>query len=159
MSDKLTDNEIIKALECRIDCNCKECPCYKNIEGEMRCTEIDEEEIIDLINRLQAENEKLAKDWSDVTIEKDELFDIAEKQKAEIERLSGAIYQGTLSTETQWMAERCYQQMQVERVERAKSEAIKEFEDKIKDKFDKHGVDYTAYVIVDDVSKEMVGDK
>ena len=47
----MTDNEIIKALECCRDCKCIECPCYKDIEGEMRCTEIDEEEIIDLINR------------------------------------------------------------------------------------------------------------
>ena len=39
-----------------------------------------------------------------------------------------------------------------------KAEAIKEFEDKIKDEFDKHGVDYTAYVIVDDVAREVAGD-
>ena len=55
----MTDNEIIKALECCRDCKCKECPCYKNIEGEMRCIEIDEEEILDLINRQKAEIEKL----------------------------------------------------------------------------------------------------
>lgn len=54
----MTDNEIIKALGCCIDCKCKECPCYKNIEGEMYCTEIDEEEILDLINLQKAEIEK-----------------------------------------------------------------------------------------------------
>lgn len=55
----MNDNEIIKALECCIDCKCKECPCYKNIDGEMRCTEIDEEEILNLINRKKAEIERL----------------------------------------------------------------------------------------------------
>lgn len=55
----MTDNEIIKALKCCRDCKCKECPCYKNIEGEMRCTEIDEEEILELINRQKAEIERL----------------------------------------------------------------------------------------------------
>lgn len=55
----MTDNEIIKALECCTDCKCKECPCYKNIYGEMRCTEIDEEEILDLINCQKAEIERL----------------------------------------------------------------------------------------------------
>lgn len=58
----MTDNDIIKALECCIDCKCKECPCYKNIEGEMRCTEIDEEEILGLINRQKAEIERLQKE-------------------------------------------------------------------------------------------------
>ena len=55
----MTDNEIRKALECCIDCKCKECPCYKNIDGKMRCTEIDEEEILDLIKRQKGEIERL----------------------------------------------------------------------------------------------------
>ena len=37
------------------------------------------------------------------------------------------------------------------------TEAIKQFADKLKAKFDQHGVDYTAYTIVDDVMKEMGG--
>lgn len=45
----MTDNEIIKALECCRDCKCKECPCYnKETDG---CKEIDEQDILDLINR------------------------------------------------------------------------------------------------------------
>ena len=55
----MTDNEIIKALECCRDCNCKECPCCRIIDGGTHCTEIDEEQILDLINRLKAENEAL----------------------------------------------------------------------------------------------------
>ena len=57
----MTDNEIIKALECCIDCNCKECPCCRIIDGGTYCTEIDEEEILDLINRQKAEIESLKK--------------------------------------------------------------------------------------------------
>lgn len=69
------------------------------------------------------------------------------RQKAEIERLQKHIQEGIdLAKQIPEM------------VATAQTEAIKEFEDKIKDKFDKHGVDYTAYVIVDDVSKELVGE-
>ena len=55
----MTDNEIIKALKCCIDCNCKECPCCRIIDGGINCTEIDKEEIFDLINRQKAEIERL----------------------------------------------------------------------------------------------------
>ena len=93
--NKLTDNEIVKALECCIDCKCKECPCYKNIEGEMYCTEIDEEEILDLINRQQAEIEKLNKARQKQAVflgeereQKYELIDKLSKANTEIERLT-----------------------------------------------------------------------
>ena len=45
---KLTDAEIVKVLECCRDCCCKQCE-----------DEADFQEVIDLINRLQAENERL----------------------------------------------------------------------------------------------------
>ncbi len=89
---KMTDNEIIKALECCINIGergCTDCPAYDTKIDD--CVGIPWKSILDIINRLQAENDKLAKDWSDITIEKDELFDIAEKQKAEIERLNKEI--------------------------------------------------------------------
>lgn len=57
----MTDTEIIKALECCRDCNCKECPACRIIDGGTHCTEIDEEEILDLINRQKAEIERLQK--------------------------------------------------------------------------------------------------
>ena len=40
-----------------------------------------------------------------------------------------------------------------------KADAHKTFTDKLKDQFDRYGVDYTAYAIVDDVANEMVGDR
>ena len=57
MSNKLTDKEIVKALEC---CGsnaylCGECP-YKRIDNcELKLSA----DALDLINRLQAENERL----------------------------------------------------------------------------------------------------
>ena len=66
MPDKLTDNEIIKMLECckqEIDSNavicggCKKCPNYDGKTG--LCKEDLPTVVLDLINRLQAENERL----------------------------------------------------------------------------------------------------
>ena len=54
----MSDNEIIKALECCIDCDCKNCPCQTE---NGHCMEIDETLILDLINRQKAEIEKLKK--------------------------------------------------------------------------------------------------
>ena len=57
MKDKtLPDKEIVKALECCVtkeDCN--GCP-YDEIND---CIKGHEEDILDIINRLQAENERL----------------------------------------------------------------------------------------------------
>ena len=60
MNKKLTDNEIIKALEC---CNgsfdrCGECPLDNVSQEKLRCWEL-EKSALNLINRLQAENERL----------------------------------------------------------------------------------------------------
>ena len=56
----MTDNEIVKALEC---CDgsfdrCGECPLDNVNQEKLRCWEL-EKSALDLINRLQAENETL----------------------------------------------------------------------------------------------------
>ena len=53
----MTDNEIIKALEyCYADKNnCKRCP-YMAVD---KCHKVHTKDTLDLINRLQAENERL----------------------------------------------------------------------------------------------------
>ena len=60
MPNKLTDNEIIKALECCIGDtegrNCFDCPLYETDD----CQSQMYLDALDLINRLQAENEELA---------------------------------------------------------------------------------------------------
>ncbi len=74
--NKMTDTEIIKALECCKNDDCDNCPnafvnCYSNLAGYS----------LDLINRLQARVEKCEKveRFADKTIA---------TQKAEIERLN-----------------------------------------------------------------------
>ena len=58
MSDyKFTDAEIVKALECCNDCNCKQCPCY--VEDINGCKEIPTDQILALINRQKTEIENL----------------------------------------------------------------------------------------------------
>ena len=53
MDKKLTDSEIVKALECCTEQHsCTECPLFKT---KSKCTDF----FLDLVNRLQAENEKL----------------------------------------------------------------------------------------------------
>ena len=58
--ETMTDNDIIKALECcskPVGEDCKECPLISQ-----DCLKVDIEKLaIDLINRLQAENERLQK--------------------------------------------------------------------------------------------------
>ena len=61
MPDKLTDSEIIKALECCSEENkCRQCPYYN--KGNFKCLNYKFfKDLLDLINRLQAENERLKK--------------------------------------------------------------------------------------------------
>ncbi len=54
----MTDNEIIKALKCCTGENCESCPAYTPDE---KCVRITLEESLNLINRQQAEIERLEK--------------------------------------------------------------------------------------------------
>ena len=61
METKLTDKDIIKALECcaSVDDGClTDCPLY---DGDDSCFSTLLKPILDIINRLQAENESLEK--------------------------------------------------------------------------------------------------
>ena len=65
MPDKLTDSEIVKALECckyEYDTKCELC-CY-NFYSRTGCRSELRRNALDLINRLQAENERL-KDYNE----------------------------------------------------------------------------------------------
>jgi chromosome segregation ATPase len=90
---KLTDEEIVKALECcgELD-NCFDCPIMVEMK---RRNFICREVVLDLIHRLQAQNaeyerkltdgELVSKEWHDEQVGHAEL--VIEEQKAEIERL------------------------------------------------------------------------
>ena len=105
----MTDNEIIKALEClfgRVDC--RECPYSPRYEFPL-CQQQVAKDALNLINRLQAQNKELAETVHNLTLEKDALFDKVEELKAEVERLKEFIVE----------TRRCDKEI--------KSEAIKEF--------------------------------
>ena len=109
----MTDEQIIKALECCRDCKCKDCPCYnKETDG---CKELDEQDILDLINR----------------------------QKSEIERLKDEKL-------------KCFLAYEKDR-KRVKSEAYKEFAERLKTKF--HTAMSFSFVhiheVIDNLVKEM----
>ena len=72
----MTDNEIIKALECCSDSNCHECP----IEG---CTDDIFRNALDLINRQKAEIERLTVDLLKCSIRLDNLYKTADEIKSE----------------------------------------------------------------------------
>ena len=112
----MTDNEIIKALECCVHRTCNECIRQPIEYGrtERDCKMGLMKSALSLINR----------------------------QQAEIERLQG--WERLLKAESHAPIKA-----------KARAEAIKEFAERLKAKFDQYGVEYTAYTIVDDVVKEM----
>lgn len=69
MTDKkLTDNEIIKALECCLsneDGKCEECPLRRYHDEIFTCLRLKQEYTFALINRLQKENEILQTNAAD----------------------------------------------------------------------------------------------
>lgn len=81
---KLTDEEIVKALECCTKKgHCLECP-YKIKGIDCISRERSEKDWLDLIHRLQSENEKFK---TELRKECEEHEEFTKKAKAEIERL------------------------------------------------------------------------
>jgi hypothetical protein len=73
---KLTDNEIKKALECCTESShCSKCP-FANIPDVRICTSKMSELALDLINRLQAENERLKNAYKQCAWERDAYIEI-----------------------------------------------------------------------------------
>lgn len=112
MTDKLTDNEIIKVLECCVGDaegkNCFDCPLYEiddcqahmyldaldlinRLQAELKVSNEALNNSIKLNNRLETQNKDLAETVHNLTLEKDALFDKAEELKAEVERLKDEI--------------------------------------------------------------------
>ena len=61
----MTDNEIKKALECCVSCDCHNCPFFID---KSYCKDIDLEEVLDLIDRQKAEIERLKKNIDGLNI-------------------------------------------------------------------------------------------
>lgn len=82
----MTDTEIIKALKWLI----ANFPKIENPKDDsdklINCINLYCQNAVDELNRQKAELNQYAEEQHELMIEKDKLFDIAEKQKAEIER-------------------------------------------------------------------------
>ena len=90
----MTDNEIIKALECCAKSGCKNCP--ENC-GSAMCLKNLVIDSLDLINRQKAENEILEKELMKCKLEKEMLHQTVEEIKSEAikefaERLKSKIW-------------------------------------------------------------------
>ena len=126
----MTDNDIIKALECcngDLDC-CKECPAKKN---NVECGDVLKNNALKLINRQKAE---------------------IYRHKAEIGRLSE--YNENLRCENYGLHDDL-----LFGIKKAKSEAIREFAEKLKERNEDFCVDKSDMAfVVDSIVKEMVGE-
>ena len=138
----MTDNEIIKALQCCANGDTDECQNCPYVEKYPYCDGPMERDVLDLINRQQAENERL-KEKSTVVLLK--------PRNAQFENLE--------HFETRQISK----EMLPAIVRRTKAEAYKEFAEKLheelrmygtKDKFNKA----VFLNVVDRVKKEMVGE-
>jgi hypothetical protein len=110
MDKKLTDSEIVKALECCfLNRNCKGC----SVSGKPKCLKTACLGAIDLINRLQAENNELQLKIKNYNAEN-------EKLKAESERLKNDLAISKKETKRYMTGYKT-----------AKAEAYKEFVEKL----------------------------
>ena len=146
----MTDNEIIKALECCNDCDCKGCPCNSDSE----CKGIDDAEILDLIKRQQAEIEELQ---SEITLLKQSNANLQELYQGEKEKVANA-KQKVIDI--------------AKALKTAKADAIKEFANRLKSLFNfdsipaprdewDRGYDYAIRELdeeIDGYVKKMLGD-
>lgn len=92
MTDKkLTDSEIVKALECCVESNsCSKCP-FVDIADIRVCTTELSKNALDLINRLQEEKEESQQLIDHLEAENYVLMEDKEKLKAENERLKSKL--------------------------------------------------------------------
>lgn len=133
----MTDNEIIKALECCIDSStvlaCADCPLLdtKQCLGKPKTyvSNFIVEQALDLINRLKADVNNYRTRVGNQREELARLNEQVNEQKAEIEAL-------------EMKCEKTLYNL----VERTKSEAIKEFAENLKD----YHKNYEGFCVVDD---------
>lgn len=170
---KMTDNEVVKALECCSNVNgCKGC-CY--YDKTAMCITSLTKDVLFLINRQKAENDDLYYKLHGVMLSVDKWLDGEELEQDEVTRAT------TMREKTLQIIER--QQAEIESLnnhigdvtEMVKAEAIKEFAERLKEEIindTAYGCDinqhsgYYDYTIkfgdipeyIDNLVKEMVGD-
>ncbi len=153
----MNDNEIVKALECCSEKDCKKCPAFdENIE----CGENTIKLALDLINRQKTQIEGL----QDEVVTK---TDMLNKQKEEIEKFERILFYGDAVIKKQEAEIETYLhsiKLLEKDVQTAKFEGIKEFWSRLQEEQEYLiGIDdkFKPYVSVEDgnnLVKEMVGD-
>ena len=148
---QFTEAEIKKALECCKTDNCgKHCPFYEYAD----CMDRLDNLLLDLINRKNAENDDLQNQLSIFTKLLDKAEEKIEEKNAEIERLNGIVaYQKDEFERLHITYDRVYE----DRIKQARAEAIKEFAERVKEKYKMHfGKEWNAvYNPIDQIAKEM----
>ena len=121
--NKLTDTEIIKALECCIGgTKCKKCPMFKECGEDIQAIEKNS---LDLINRQKAEIEKKDIEIDILIRKKNDAYDEIAEQQAEIDRLKET-FRKRIGREI----EETYSYL----IEEIKAEAYKDLAEKLKAK-------------------------
>ena len=180
--NNLSDNEIIKALECcsKITFSCDGCPLQHLKYSE--CYELVIRSTLDLINRQKAEIERLAEDnreWETqfriLDVECERLEKANEKQKAEIEKCENIIRLADKTIERQSSEletlQKTFEDMTegaIIAIKAAQNGAVKEFAERlkaekqlVKARLDDIGECILYGVLcgdIDNLVKEMVGE-
>lgn len=157
----MTDNEIKKALECCAkNKGCDDCPLY----AKESCFVVEEKALLDILNRKDAEIERLK------PFEKKVLEQVINNLKAsEMSRQPMLMITNNQLSENELMESMKKGSISVipvgessiRRIDEAgiKAEAIKEFAERLTEKADKYGLKYWATVEdIDNLVKEMTND-
>ena len=166
--NRISDDEIISSLEVIATTrNCSECKIRNCNWGDCNCSQITANAALDLINRQKTEVERLQKEVNLVSIQFQDLQERYEEAQTEIERLK--------KTEIEiddFCRRLCrmrmlngnaiasYEDLQ-NYIQQEKSEAVKEFAERLKKVWFDNGyespdVDFEDFV--DNLVKEMAGD-
>jgi hypothetical protein len=158
---KMTDNEIIKALECcdEIDNNWDSSKCFEKCPYKGECARRIMADTLDLINRQKAEISELQRRNSELEIELKAMRGAANSYKAEVERLCVELDEVIIAKDLLFDEAEAL-------IKKNKAEAIKEFAERLKEK----GTPVTggkgfegvyvmcSNIVIDNLVKKMVGD-
>ncbi len=146
---KLTDSEIVKALECCTQGRdikvCWDCPLYVDLETARECCEKLNTNALDLINRLQAENEQLKREIESL----ESIQEISPEAKHFVDTKANKVI--SLLNEV------------IKSQDQIKAEAYKEFAERLKSEYADFDKKYEVILpenlnkAIDDLLKEKVG--
>ena len=160
--NRISDDEIISSLEVIATTrNCNECKIRNCKWGDCNCSQITANAALDLINRQKTEVERLQKEVNLVSIQFQDVQERYEEAQTEIEKLKG-ISVSPSTVPMDFCGVLC--NYAEELIDKAKSEAYKEFAERLKEKKQEvfTAVNDSSYAVtvynIDNLVKEMVGE-